>query len=259
MENEIKAEDFNYTFEKWISGIAEPEFDLWYAFFSGKGNNPEYNKIIEAKENTFKWSFDVAFKSMKDFFIKQIDGLTESKKKSYTDKLIQDSEKHFNDFDIIQLISQRHPQKFDGIDGIIYSQVNQSYAKFKTGESIVFAHFRNEFFDAVLYYELTEFYKEYLILQPIEVEKLENLPHKLCILYDLGILDLIEDRFKDKNYKGKARETDTARLIASLLEIHDPEKVRTSLRKKDFLNPKQEKNTIQTLKNHGLEPLKLTD
>ena len=90
-------------------------------------------------------------------------------------------------------------------------------------------------------------------------EKLKNLPHKLCLLEDLGILDLIEERFKDKHYLGKARETDKARLLALLFEIDDSEKVRQALKNKDFLSGKAKSNAIQTLKNHGLDSKKLRD
>jgi hypothetical protein len=92
-----------------------------------------------------------------------------------------------------------------------------------------------------------------------EFEKLKNLPHKLCILYELGILDLLEDRFKDKFYKGKARETDKAKLIASLIEFHDVERIRNSIRKRDFLSNAAKKSTVGTLKNYSLEIINLTD
>lgn len=96
---------------------------------------------------------------------------------------------------------------------------------------------------------------------PIEEksEKLKNLPHKLCLLEDLGFLDLIEERFKDKHYLGKARETDKARLLALLFEIDDSEKVRQALKNKDYLSGKAKSNAIQTLKNHGLDSKKLRD
>lgn len=90
-------------------------------------------------------------------------------------------------------------------------------------------------------------------------EKLKNLPHKLCLLEDLGILDLIEERFQNKYYQGKARETDKARLLASLFEIDDHEKVRQALKNKDYLSGKAKSNAIQTLKNHGLDSKKLRD
>jgi len=96
---------------------------------------------------------------------------------------------------------------------------------------------------------------------PIEEksEKLKNLPHKLCLLEDLGILDLIEERFKDKHYLGKARMTDKARLLASLFEIDGHEKVRQALKNKDYLSDLAKSNAIQTLKNHGLDSKKLRD
>jgi len=90
-------------------------------------------------------------------------------------------------------------------------------------------------------------------------EKLKNLPHKLCLLEDLGILDLIEERFKDKHYLGKARMTDKARLLASLFEIDGHEKVRQALKNKDYLSDLAKSNAIQTLKNHGLDSKKLRD
>jgi len=90
-------------------------------------------------------------------------------------------------------------------------------------------------------------------------EKLENLPHKLCLLDDLGILDLIEKRFSDKYYKGTSRETDKARLIATLFEMKKPENVRQALKNKDYLSKKAKDRAVQTLQNHGLEPEKFTD
>lgn len=90
-------------------------------------------------------------------------------------------------------------------------------------------------------------------------EKLKNLPHKLCILDDLGFLDLIEERFQNKYYQGKARETDKARLLALLFEIDDYEKIRQALKNKDYLSGKAQSNAIQTLKNHGLDSKKLRD
>ena len=90
-------------------------------------------------------------------------------------------------------------------------------------------------------------------------EKLKNLPHKLCLLEDLGILDLIEERFQNKYYQGKARETDKARLLALLFEIDDHEKIRQALKNKDYLSGKAQSNAIQTLNNLGLDPRKLKD
>ncbi|MDO9553729.1 hypothetical protein [Rhodonellum sp.] len=90
-------------------------------------------------------------------------------------------------------------------------------------------------------------------------EKLKNLPHKLCVLEDLGFLKLLEERFSNKSYFGKASHNDKARLLASLFEIENPEAVRQALKQKqngknDFQSTKAIENANITLKNHGLEP-----
>lgn len=104
-----------------------------------------------------------------------------------------------------------------------------------------------------------EYSEQFEIIPKEQSEKLKNLPHKLCILEELGFMELIDERFKDKNYYGKARESDKARLIASLFDIDDPERIRNTLRKKDFLSEKQKNNAVQTLKNHSLKSIKFTD
>ncbi len=92
-----------------------------------------------------------------------------------------------------------------------------------------------------------------------QVKKLENLPHSLCLLDDLGILDLIVDKFSDKHYNGKARETDKSKLLSTILGIEDAENIRASLRKKDYTSDKAKKNVAKTLKSFGLEPSKFID
>jgi hypothetical protein len=95
--------------------------------------------------------------------------------------------------------------------------------------------------------------------EPEKVEAYTNLPHALCILDDLGILDLIEKKFSDKHYKGKARETDKAKLIATILGIEDAQKIRHPLKNKDYLSDKAKQNAVKTLKTLGLDPSKFTD
>jgi hypothetical protein len=97
------------------------------------------------------------------------------------------------------------------------------------------------------------------IEKPEKVEAYTNLPHALCILDDLGILDLIEEKFSDKHYKGKARETDKAKLIATILGIEDAQKIRHPLKNKDYLSDKAKQNAVKTLKTLGLDPSKFTD
>lgn len=88
--------------------------------------------------------------------------------------------------------------------------------------------------------------------EPEKVEVYNNLPHALCILDDLGILDLIEEKFSNKNYSGKAREKDKATLIATILKIDNGEKVRLALKNKDYLSKTAKKNAKKTLNDLGL-------
>lgn len=253
-----------YTFEDWLDGKPEPTNPLWKYDVKNKSLNPVYKEISEAKAHTFNWSLEVLFEGFKSDFLEKNEGLSESQKKLYTEKKIQDSEKYFTDFEIDHLIFKNHPNKFDGIDGKKYLGVKKAYEDFKIGKNKGFAYLKNDFFDAVLYFELNDFYQDFLKngckdSDPIISEKLKNLPHKLCILYDLGILDLIEERFSYKNHKGTAPQTDKAKLIASLFEIENPESVRQALKNNDYLSGKAKSNAVETLKKHGLEPKKLTD
>jgi hypothetical protein len=253
-----------YSFDDWLNGKPEPP----YLFIHIDGVNPVYNQIQDAKLKTFDWSFEGLIILGKNDFKRKLEGLTDSKKKSYTDSLIKDSEIHFSNFDIKQLILKNHPQKFEGIDGQKYNEVKKLYEVYTRGDSIGFSHFKNDFLKGIVYYELTEFYKSHLeaelkpliqnIEEPEKVEAYTNLPHALCILYDLGILDLIEKKFSDKHYKGKARETDKAKLIATILGIEDAQKIRYALKNNDYLSDKAKQNAVKTLKTLGLDPSKFT-
>jgi len=91
--------------------------------------------------------------------------------------------------------------------------------------------------------------------KPELTEKLKNLPHKLCILDDLGILDLIAEKFANKSYLGRARETDKARLIASLLNIEDASNIREALKNKDYLSNVAKQRSKKTLEQLGLKSI----
>lgn len=88
--------------------------------------------------------------------------------------------------------------------------------------------------------------------EPEKVEIYNNLPHALCILDDLGILDLIEEKFKYKNYSGKAPITNKAKLIATILKIDNGEKVRHALKNKEYLSETAKKSAKKTLNDLGL-------
>jgi hypothetical protein len=104
-----------------------------------------------------------------------------------------------------------------------------------------------------------EFSENFVVMPPDKVEAYTNLPHALCILDDLGILDLIDEKFSDKHYKGKKRETDKAKLIATILGMENANNIRFALKNSDFLSDKAKNNAVKTLKSLGLEPSKFID
>lgn len=252
-----------YTFNDWLEGKPEPTGFSWIyekesLNTSQPKRNPVYLEISKAKNFTFDKALEFTLYSMKANFLERIENLNDSKRKLFIEKTIQESEKHYNEFDVRKLIDHSPPNKFEGINGEKYLQVKDQHEALNEGKITRCLNNLNKAFFAVVHFEMSEFYEEYLS-NPELVEKLENLPHKLCILYDLGILDLIEDRFRDIHYKGKARETDKAKLIASLLGVDNFESIRQSLKNKDYINTKQKKNVTETLKKHGLEPVKFID
>jgi len=113
--------------------------------------------------------------------------------------------------------------------------------------------------DESIIIEWAESYTKELIPEKIEVEAYTNLPHILCILDDLGILDLIEEKFKTKNYSGTAMQTDKAKLIATILGIEDAQKIRYAIKNSDYLSEKAKVKAVKTLKSLGLEPSKFID
>jgi hypothetical protein len=87
-----------------------------------------------------------------------------------------------------------------------------------------------------------------------EAEKLENLPHQLCVLDFLGIIDLIENKFLNTNYSGKSREGDKAKLIASILgQENRVSTIRLALKNKDYLSTVAKEKAILTLRNISLD------
>lgn len=163
MEKKIYPKsDFEYSFEKWLNGEPEPDHPLWrYDLKEGK-QNPEYLKISKAKKDTFDWALKGVFALGKLDFLKKVEGLNQRRKDKLIKKLILDSNKKFEGFEIDDLISQKHPKKFDGIDGKKYLLVKNAFLDFQEGTNIGFSFFRNDFLSAVLSFELDEFYQEYV-------------------------------------------------------------------------------------------------
>jgi hypothetical protein len=168
-----------YSFIDWLDGKPEPTNPLWKYDVENKSLNPVYRQIAEAKKNTFDWSLQVLFELGKSDFSEKIEGLSESQKKLYTENKIIDAKKKFEGYEIDQLIFKNHPRKFDGINGQKYQSVKQAYEDYNDGKNIGFAHLKNDFLQAILYFGLDEFYQNFLQNgykkpQPTDLEKPEK-------------------------------------------------------------------------------------
>ena len=259
-EFQVKKEDLEYTYEKWIAGKPEPEFKFWGGLYKENGVNPEYEKIIEAKNYAFNNSLELTLNRKNNYLLNFTKNLDLSEKIDYTNAELEEAKKLYSQFKIQDILQNSHSEKLKNITSKKYLDVKKQKEGIESGKFIsVSGVILNDFHTAIINYKYSKFCNKLLSeeFRPDYSEILENIPHKLCLLDELGFIKILEERFTNKKYHGKARETDKARLIASLLNIDDPEKIRNPLRKKDYINTKQIENTIKTLKNHGLEPIKL--
>lgn len=151
-----------YTFKDWLEGKPEPSNRSWKLKSDLSGTNPVYLEIAEAKANTFNWSLEGILTLGKSDFTKKVSGLTKRRKIDITEKMILDSKKYFESYEIDQLIYQHHPKKFEGIDGKKYLEVKQVYEAFQDGLNLGFIYLRNDFLQAILHFELNEFYQDFL-------------------------------------------------------------------------------------------------
>lgn len=258
----VKKEDLEYTYDKWIAGKPEPEFKFWGALYKKKGVNPEYEKVIKAKNYAFENSLELTLNTKNNYLLKFTENLDLGEKIDFTNAELEEARKIFSKFKIQDLLQCTHSDKLKNITVQKYLKVKEQKEGLESGKFIgVSGVILNDFHTALINYKYSKFCNK-LLSEEFKVEyseSLENIPHKLCLLNELGILDIIDERFSNKNYYGKARETDIARLIASLLDIDDPEKIRNPLRKKDYINKKQIENIKKTLNNHGLKPLKFIE
>ncbi|AKP50746.1 hypothetical protein [Cyclobacterium amurskyense] len=257
-----------YTYKDWLEEKPIPDefwiFDkkksiqLGYEVFSG-----HLNKISES----LHWAWDFVLqieieeeKKLMEWQLSLIDDLKEKclfleLEKKHCLKYLKKSKIRKKDV----FLKNVPAEIFDLIDAKTYLRIKKCSDNSKPLH--VLGEIKNDYFNAIIKDEIIKFIdlKIKNLSNPVQSEKLENLQHKLCLLDDLGFLTLIEERFKNTNYRGTSRETDKASLIASLLDIEDSEKVRNTLRKGDYKSRRQIKNAIQTLQNHGLESKNFTD
>lgn len=208
-----------YTFNDWLEGKPEPTGLNWIyekesLNTSQPKRNPVYLEISKAKKFTFDKALEFTLNSMKSHFLEQIENLNESKRKLYIEKTIQESEKHYSDFDVRKLIDHSPPNKFEGINGEKYLQVKGQYEALNEGKLHRCLNHINKGIFAVVHFEMDEFYKEYLS-NPTLITKSHNKTEKgesLAVRYKL-----LDEFFKRNEEFGKLKNKDQDILLGFIL------------------------------------------
>jgi hypothetical protein len=250
-----------FSFDHWLFGYEMPNFPTWRLSKKESGGiqeNPLYRQITEAKNFVFDTYLEIEVKFKIKVLEKILPTLDIDEKTLFLKAEIDTATSIHSKYPIQNLLTNTHEEKLISITGPIYQDLLEHrdfIERSKHRKKL------NEFHYSLVNYHFKKYCEEILVelKSPKISEKLENLPHKLSLLYDLGVLDLLEERFNYKNYHGKAMQTDKAKLLASLFEIEDSEKVRQALKNSDFLSTKAKSKAVQTLINHGLQPEKLID
>jgi hypothetical protein len=206
-----------YTFDDWLKGKPEPKHPFW-PFDPKIGQiSHSYKEIVKAKKKTFDWSLEVILELGKKDFLKKIEGLNQRRKEALASKMIIDSKKKYEEYEINDLIFQSHPNKFDGIDGKKYLAVKKSYEDFIAGINLGFAYLMNNFFDAVLFFELNEFYQEFLEngLKEPNNTTIKDKGESLAVKYKL-IVHFFNENEEYNNLKIKDRD----KLLGFILGCH---------------------------------------
>jgi hypothetical protein len=223
-----------------------------------------------AKEDTFNKSVEMALFVLKKELTDKIEQYEILDRTSYLEIVLKNYTAKFSKYDKIKLIERKHSEKYKGIDGKLYAEIKSNFEKLEKDNNFFHLQTINDFQVAVINYGYTKFCHSLLGEDPyLVVEAYTNLPHVLCILDDLGILEIIEEKFKTKNYSGTAMQKDKTKLLATILNIQNPkdiDKLRKSFTKinphtkqPDYLSDKSKKNAVNTLKSLGLEPSKFID
>jgi len=179
-----------YTFNHWLDGYPEPDFPFW-KFLNGFKLNPVYLEIWKAKVFAFDKALEFTLNSAKNDILKKISRYDESRRKKFIQSYLEKIEKEFDAYTAMELIEQSNPNKFDKIDGKAYLRIKEQYDGLKNGTYLACFVYINDFFKAVLYFELSEFLKgdlnhsivnEVFTSKPQKTEKGEPLGVRYFIL-----------------------------------------------------------------------------
>lgn len=177
-----------YTFEKWLNGIPEPNDKFWFINQNEESPSKKWKKayleISKAKKETFDIALTITTQAKQSILIETLEPLPEARRKAFIENEILRSEKFYSEFDLKDIILETHSKKLIGITGETYQKVKESQEKLKNGEILRSKHMLNDFYLACYHYRIVEFLKSDLSLDHSQNYKSEPLGVKYLILED---------------------------------------------------------------------------
>ncbi|GAB3018594.1 hypothetical protein GCM10027284_42050 [Cyclobacterium sediminis] len=269
-----------YTFEDWLNGSEEPEF------FTGKLTHESMksfldvkDEILAAKLKAFHLLVQMNLNWPEPFSLYNYpQHLNVEEKVFLAQKDLKSNLEIVTNYGLEKILRGPKGEELDFIDGDFYKMIIQKNLNNSLtvreketinflGEQVV--HGRgliladNPTLHAHIAYAKTKNLQKWIdeISLPEEEQKILNsLPQKLCVLYELGFLDILDERFNLKNCKARGPVTEKAKLLSTILGIDKFNSIRSALSKMDFLESKSaKKEAIKLIESHGLIVRKLIE
>ncbi|WP_200974838.1 hypothetical protein [Echinicola sp. 20G] len=270
-----------YTFEDWLKGVKEPNSPFWeLEWHNGIVSfNPAKNKIAEARRQAFfnlvQMHYEWHWPLIENSFPQNL----ESEEKIFlANQELSRHSKIVEGFGLEKILRGPTDVDLEFIDGELYNRIkkiiHENYSELKDKKEIIFNSKKYNSVKGIitvddinlkahLAHKLSKSLKTWIeenSLPPRDQELLNSLQQKLCILYELGILDLLDNRFNNKNCNARGPVTEKAKLLDTILNVGKHERIRSELSKKGFLKSKSaNREAIKFLNNRGLTNQKLID
>ncbi|MDN3689651.1 hypothetical protein [Cyclobacterium jeungdonense] len=260
-----------YTFDDWVNGTNEPSDPFWFAEITNgiMHFNKSRNEIVEARRKTFYFlvqlNFDWHWPLIEKSFPKEID--VEERIFLANQELSRQLE-IVEGFGLEKIIRGPTDNEIDFIDGEIYRMVENAiqYNKNDTKEEIIFNGQNcvfgqevitadSDILKAHVAYKISKSLKEWIHEHslPEDIQhKLDIVGHKIALLYELGIIDLIDARFKED---GAETDTNKAKLIGTILDCPNPKMVETIRKTLSYLGLRSNKNPINSRSKKTVEAI----
>lgn len=215
-----------FTYEKWLEGVEETK-DFWSNLLKNTDfqSSRDFLKIYEAKRLAFQSLVNIHSLVLDIRVISTLSTLDkEEEKLEYLFEKLKTQEEFLKDFDNLKLFEG--PEFFDliFINGPFYSKITNHKDGIPKDEE--FWNFDSRFFlgkatkkhNSFLLEQIEELSPKSSPTENLSFEGVTILSHKITLLYELGILDLINERFKES---AKNNATQKAKLLSIILGTTD--------------------------------------